>query len=136
MLKGMAYRRIRNRIIEHLQFVSSAEKQLAYQQKVPVAHVSNELFNAWTDWVANEQAIEQFVAPIFSSDEQQAIVQFNSTLDMVARQTPQELAHITEFIGTPAWEALSSAARSALAVFQLRGMSPEHQGAMRQRADG
>ena len=41
------YCRLHNRIIEHLQLVSSAEEQIAYQQSVPIAQVSGELFNAW-----------------------------------------------------------------------------------------
>ncbi len=120
------YCRLRNRIIEHLQLVSSAEEQLAYQQSAPIAQVSDELFNTWGDWVADEKVIEQFTAPVFSPEEQLAIHEFNSALDAVAGRTPQDLPYITDFIGTPAWQELASAASKALAVFQVRGTSPEH----------
>ena len=118
--------RLRNRIIEHLELVSSSEAQLAYQRSVPIAQVSNELFNGWGDWVANEPAIDEFIAPIFSPEEQFAVREFNAVLDAVARRTPQNLPYITDFIGTPGWQELSSAASKALVVFQVRGMSPEH----------
>ena len=120
------YCRLRNRIIEHLQLVSSAEEQLTYQQSVPIAQVSDELFNAWGDWVADEATIEEFTAPVFSPEEQLAIREFNTALAAVTGRTPQNLPYITDFIGTPAWQDLSSAAGKALAVFQVRGMSPEH----------
>jgi hypothetical protein len=117
--------RLRNRIIEHLELVSSSEAQLAYQRSVPIAQVSNELFNGWGDWVANESAIDEFIAPIFSPEEQFAVREFNAALDAVAGRTPQKLPYITDFIGTPGWQELASAASKALTVFQVRGMSPE-----------
>jgi len=119
------YRRLRNRIIEHLQLVSSAKEQLAYQRAAPIAHVSDELFNSWGDWVANERAIAEFTTPIFSPEEQLAVREFNTALDAVAGRMPRDLPYITEFINTPAWQELNSAASRALAVFQVRGMSPE-----------
>ncbi|KRE86131.1 hypothetical protein ASG75_11465 [Rhodanobacter sp. Soil772] len=119
------YCRLRNRIIEHLQLVSSAEEQIAYQQSVPIAQVSGELFNAWGDWVADEATIEEFIAPIFSAEEQLAIREFNASLDAIAFRTVPNLPYITDFIGTPAWQELSSAASKALVVLQVRGMSPE-----------
>lgn len=118
--------RLRNRIIEHLQLVSSSEAQLAYRYSVPIAQVSNELFNGWGDWVANECVIDEFIAPIFSPEEQFAVRKFNAVLDAVAHHTSQNLPYITDFIGTPAWQELASAASEALVVFQVRGMSPEH----------
>ena len=120
------YCRLRNRIIEHLQLVSSAEEQLAYQQSAPIAQVSGELFNAWGDWVADEATIDEFTAPVFSPEEQLAIREFNAALNAVAGRTTQDLPYITDFIGTPEWQELSSAALEALSVFQVRGMSPEH----------
>lgn len=120
------YCRLRNRIIEHLQLVSSAEEQVAYQQSAPIAQVSNELFNALGDWVADEATIEEFTAPVFSAKEQLAIREFNAALDALALRTAQDLPYITDLISTPEWQELSSAASKALAVFQVRGMSPEH----------
>jgi hypothetical protein len=124
------YNRLRNRIIEHLDLVASAEKQLAYQQAAPIAHVSDELFNAWGDWVADEATIDEFQAPIFSLEEQQAVRVFNAQVDAVARKTPQELPYITSFIDTPAWRELSASASAALAVFMVRGFGPEDGGAI------
>ena len=103
------YCRLRNRIIEHLELVTSAEEQLAYQNAAPIAHVADELFNAWGDWVADEDAIREF----------------NQVLESVAARTARELPDITEFIGTAPWQELSSAAARALAVFRVRGLSPE-----------
>jgi hypothetical protein len=117
------YWQIRNRIIEHLRLVSSPEAQLAYQQSAPIAEVSNELFNAWGDWVADEATIEEFKAPAFSVEEQRAVRQFTATLEAIALRTPQDLPYITDFIGTPDWQELASAAGEALVVFEIRGVS-------------
>jgi hypothetical protein len=119
------YRRLRNRIIEHLELVSSDKRQLSYQQAVPAVHVSNELFNGWGDWVLDAATIDAFTEPVFTPEEQQAIRQFNSTLDAVALKTPQNLPYIVPFVGTSAWQELSSSASNALAVFMLRGMGRE-----------
>ena len=119
------YCRFRNRIIEHLQLVSSVEEQLAYQQSDPIGQVSGELFNTWGDWVADEATIDEFTAPVFSPEEQLAVREFNAALNAVSDRTAQDLPYITEFIGTPEWQELSSAARKAISVFQVRGMSPE-----------
>lgn len=119
------YNRLRNRIIEHLELAASAEEQLNYQRAAPIAHVSNELLNTWGDWVKDESTIDQFTAPIFTLEEQQAVRDFNSTVDSVARQTAHSLPYITNFIGTPAWQELSSSAASALSVFSIRGLGPE-----------
>jgi len=120
------YCRLRNRIIEHLQLVASAEEQLAYQQSAPIAQVSNELFNTWGDWVADDAAIDQFTAPVFSANEQLAVREFNAALGAVASQTARDLPYIADFIGTADWQDLRMAASRALAVFQVRGPSPEN----------
>ena len=119
------YCRLRNRIIEHLELVTSAEEQLAYQNAAPIAHVADELFNAWGDWVADEDAIREFSLPVISAEEQLAVREFNQVLESVAARTARELPDITEFIGTAPWQELSSAAARALAVFRVRGLSPE-----------
>ena len=124
------YTRLRSRIVEHLELIASANEQLACQQAVPIAHVSNELFNTWGDWVSSEAAIDELAAPIFSREEQQAVREFNAKLNAVAGQTVRDLPHITAFIGTPAWQELSSAASVALAVFMIRGVEPEDGGAI------
>ena len=124
------YNRLRNRIIEHLELVASADEQLAYQRSVPIAQVSSELFNTWGDWVAGEAAIAEFTTPIFSPEEQAAVREFNSTLVAIARQVPQDLPPIAAFIGTPLWEQLSLSASKALSVFMVRGIGPEDGGAI------
>jgi hypothetical protein len=117
--------RLRNRIIEHLELVSSCSKQLAYQAAVPIAQVSGELFNGWGDWVADEAAIAQFGPPVFTPAEVSAIRQFNQQLETVAAATPDMLPPIDQFVATPEWQALSNAAKQALLVFAARGLSPE-----------
>ena len=117
--------RLRNRIIEHLQLVSSASQQLAYQASAPIAHVTNELFNAWGDWVPDEAEVETFGPPVFSPAEISAIRQFNRQLDTIAAATPDPLPPIAQFVGTEEWQVLSSAAQEALLAFAPRGLSPE-----------
>ena len=121
--------RLRNRIIEHLQLLSSYRRQLTFQANAPSAHVSDELFNTWRDWVPDEAAIAEFGPPVFSPAEVSAIRQFHRQLGTIAAVTSDPLPPIAEFLGTPDWQTLSNAAKQALLAFAARGSSRINEGA-------
>ena len=59
-------KKLRQRILETLEFISSKPDQLEYQQKVPYVCVSDELFNQWDDWYHPED--KQFCGAFFTDE--------------------------------------------------------------------
>lgn len=117
--------RIRSRIMEHLQLMSSADLQLTYQRSAPHVRVANELFNGWEDWVPDQSAVERLTLPIFSRTEQAAVLEFLQVINAIDARTPRDLPDIKAFIQTREWADLSAAACRALAIFQLRGATDD-----------
>ena len=46
----MIQQRVRNRVMEYLELVSSFDEQRAHESDVPIATVPAEVFNQWEDW--------------------------------------------------------------------------------------
>ena len=111
-------------LVEHLELLASADAQREYQRTVPIASVAAELFCIWYDDVPDEAAIAQFVSPVFSPDEQQALRRMHAVLEDVSRRLGQDMPYIEDFIDTPPWWRLRDEAVAALAVFQVRGATP------------
>lgn len=113
--------RVRNGIMDYLELASSADNQRAYERRVPIAQVPNELINQWEDWV-REDDLGWYGAPVFSRDENEAIRAFHKVWQTVAEATPEPMPHTIEaLIGTPIWVCLMDAARTALVIFEKRG---------------
>lgn len=115
--------RVRNRIIEYLEWASSEQHQREYQAAAPV-NVASEILNQWEDWVRDE-TIGLFSPPVFSASELAAIRRFHMAWNMRADDTPEVMPDLQDFIGTPPWQRLRSAAESALQAFRLRGRFDE-----------
>lgn len=117
--------RIRNRIMAHLQLVSSAARQKDYQRRVPDVNMPTELICSWEDWMPVEEGAQGFDPPVYSAEECEAIERYGRSWDVVVAATPEEMPSLEEFIGTPEWERLKQAAEDALNVFQRRGVFEE-----------
>lgn len=115
--------RVRNRVIEYLEWASSEQHQREYQAAAPI-NVANEIFNQWEDWVRDE-TIDRFASPVFSISELAAIRRFHLAWNLSADETPDVMPELHDFIGTPPWQRLRSAAESALQAFCLRGRFDE-----------
>ncbi len=68
--------RIRNRIMEYLQLVSSAAQQEDYQRRVPDVNVPTELICSWEDWMPVEEGAQGFAPPVYSAEEYEAIERY------------------------------------------------------------
>ncbi len=55
--------RIRNRVMEYLQLVSSAAQQKDYQRCVPDVNVPTELICSWEDWMPVQEGAQDVAAP-------------------------------------------------------------------------
>ena len=123
--KDVVNTRIRNRIMEYLQLVSSAAQQKDYQRRVPDVNVPTELICSWEDWMPVEEGAQGFAPPVYSDEECEAIKRYGRAWEVVAAATPGETPSLEEFIGTPEWRRLKQTAEEALSVFQRRGVFEE-----------
>lgn len=118
-------RRVRNRIIEYLELASSFAAQRQLQEAAPAMSAADEVLNQWEDWVTPDWK-QQFVEPVFSAEERNAIAQFAAVWRGIADGAPHPLPPLEVLFATPNWQALQRAAAALLAVFLLRGRSDEH----------
>ena len=117
-------RRVRNRIIEHLEVASSFVEQREYQTRVSFISVPNELINQWEDWfVASE--FDRYGPPAYTHEERTALMRFHLIWEAVADSTPNPLPDLEATLRLPEWVRLRKAAEEALEVFQQRGKLPE-----------
>ncbi|MFT6555732.1 MAG: hypothetical protein ACJAZ5_002926 [Alloalcanivorax venustensis] len=117
--------RIRNRIMEYLQLVTSAAQQKDYQRRVPDVNVPTELICSWEDWMPVEEGAQEFAPPVYSAEECEAIERYGRSWEAIVAATPEEMPSLEEFIGMPEWERLKQAAEDALSAFQRRGVFEE-----------
>lgn len=93
-------------LYEMIELWSSSEKQIEFQQNVPIAHVSHELFNDWESSFADGFEFEKFL----SEKEINLFNQFNETINKISDATPQILPEIAEFIKTDEWKVINQKA--------------------------
>ncbi|MGH1456519.1 MAG: hypothetical protein ACRBDI_07040 [Alphaproteobacteria bacterium] len=103
----------RNNLLETLELISSKKDQLEYQKNVPVAYVSAEIFCWWEDDYQIPKN-EDWYQEAFSKGELEILAEFDKEFEIVANKTPDNLPDIEEFVLTPEWRELSSAAKAAL----------------------
>ena len=120
----LVLQRIRNRIIDSLQTLSSFDEQRRYAQTVPICYVPYELINGWEDWVDAPRP-EHFTDPVFTGSERDAIERFHAAWDEAARALPKDYPPLEEVLGAPYWAKLRGAALKALAIFLKRGRLSE-----------
>lgn len=101
----------RGRIFEVLALIADAEAQRQYQQNAPSIDVPAELFNQWDDSYHPEDG---GFRRQFDGAELLALRRFESVIDCVARETPQELPILEEFMRTDEWQRLAIGARETL----------------------
>ncbi len=119
----LLHQRIRNRIIEYWEWVSSYEAQRDYQARAPVGvFIPSEAINQWEDHVQPDWR-EYLGAPVFSKAECGALAFYEGAWKYVSDAMPDD--PLEELIGTKVWEQLREAAERARQVFAERGKMPE-----------
>jgi len=103
----------RKETFDTLRLISSESEQLDYQSKVPIAHVSAELFCSWESCYQDVKNRDWYQGT-FSKIELAALKRFDVTFEQVCSETDQDVPYITEFIQTKQWLTLSKAAKLAL----------------------
>lgn len=116
--------RVRDRIIEYLELVSSFDAQVAYQRRAPSVNVPTEVINQWEDRY-NADRPEWCSPPVYTKAEARALANSHAELIAVCDETGDLNEPIEEVVQFPAWSRLRDEARSALSVLSRRGRFSE-----------
>lgn len=116
--------RVRNQLIDYLEVAASFRAQRAYQDQSPQLQVTVEIIEQWADWVGPDWE-RQFVAPVFSDAERQAIADYQKSWEALRQCLPEPMPPLLEMHKDPVWEALRKAASAAYACFVRVGKMSE-----------
>ncbi|WP_421696983.1 hypothetical protein [Ancylobacter sp.] len=116
---------VRNGIISYLELASSPDAQRAYERRVSIARVPDELILMWEELGLATDS-DWYGEPEFSLAEQAAIRDFHQVWNAVSDEAPDPMPPtIDALIGTAVWQRLIDGARKALLVFAKRGRLDE-----------
>lgn len=101
----------RKNIIGVIQLWSSKEGQLDYQNSVPIAQVSNELFGQWEDFYTPHAEV---IKEAFSSPELELLTKFDIRLTEIAKVINGNIDYIDKFVETTEWKELNLLASEIL----------------------
>jgi hypothetical protein len=105
----------RTNVIETLRLLASRDAQLDYQQRVPIAQVSAELFCQWAD--DNFDPTDHRLQALFTPTEWQTLLAFHASFESISSRVPEPLPPIQEFVSHPLWQQLADSAADALKSF-------------------
>lgn len=97
---------LRKNLLDVLDLWISKEEQLAYQENVPIAQVSSELFNQWEDFYYPESDSFKLA---FDERERKILSDFDKILNHINDKTLNNLPYITDFIKTNDWQEIGRA---------------------------
>jgi len=103
----------RKETFDTLNLIASKAEQLDYQNRVPIAHVSAELFCSWESCYQDVQDRDWY-KDIFTPEEFAVLKNFDLAFEQVCAETGQEVPYITDFVDTKQWCDLTNAAKLAL----------------------
>lgn len=127
--RQLVHQRIRNRLIEYFELLSSEADLLDYEASVPI-NLFAEIINQWEDWLAEPGQMpkaDSYPIGVYSKEEVVEILRFHMIWDAVSGSTPDTIDGIADFFAKPEWPLLQSAAASALVVFAKRGKLSENE---------
>lgn len=99
--------RLRNNILGVLELWTSKNKQLEYQDNVPIANVSVELFCQWDDFYYPDSVHFKLA---FDDKERESLDNFNKVLNHISDKTTENLPYISDFVKTNDWLLINQAA--------------------------
>lgn len=120
MTSQLVYQRIRNRVVEILDWISECES-------TPPDLGMNELINSWEDWVPSPLPESYFPEPVFTPEEERLIRNVSSTIDTFCDATPKFIQDELSALRLPQWVAVVIAAKAAHIEMMKRGQMPEEE---------
>ena len=112
---------LRSSIIETLELLSSAERQLAYKCTVSGIPVTNELVSMWLDdfYVPDSDAFKKS----FSIEELEALSEFDRYFSEHESLLPKAQCGVSECLRNERWQEIMRRAAKALAALQADGIA-------------
>lgn len=107
MTRQLVYPRIRNRIVELLEWLIECENE-------PPRFGMNELINSWEDWVPTLSSKEYFTTQGFTSAESDFLLKVSAAIEDFCEATPDPIEHDDAAIALPQWCLVIAAAKPAL----------------------
>ena len=118
--------RVRNRVIEHLELVSSPQRQADYARNAPpFVNVPYEIINQWQDWVPLDPRSDPNLDDVYSPAEIQALGNYHAAWDRAVRAVPDSFPTLDEVRNLPEWGQMTDTAAAAASCFADRGKLPE-----------
>lgn len=114
--------RIRNRVIEQLELLASYDLQWRLES---VEYAPYEAINGWEDRVGTPRP-DDFVEPVFSSDEVDAVGRVHEAWEQAATELPADYPPLETVQAQPYWQNLREVSAEALGVFARRGKLSEN----------
>lgn len=111
--------RIRNRLIEYVEWVRDYERE-----SEPRLGMS-ELINQWEDFITRPICDANFPAPSFAVDEIEALKRLDNSWELLCSATPKHIGNDFEVFKMSEWAAFVACAVEAARVFHMRGKLPE-----------
>lgn len=118
MTSQLVYQRIRNRIIEMLEWIVECES-------TPPELGMNELVNAWEDWVPIPLMEHYFNGPVFTEEEENLIREVSFQMNAFCDKTPKTIRDDIASIRLPEWSKVIVASKLTHVVMLQRGRMPE-----------
>jgi hypothetical protein len=94
---------------------ASAEVQVAYAARVPIANVPAEVLCTWEDHYVPDSL---WFDHAFTADERDALAAYDATCSAIARRLPEHM-RLAAFQASPEWRDLADAAVRTLAALNV-----------------
>lgn len=118
MTSQLVYQRIRNRIIEVLEWLIECES-------TPPELGLNELINFWKDWVSSSLQENEFPISVYTELEDKLLREVNSAINAFCEVTPLSIIDEAEAMALPEWKVLIAAVWRTYIAMMKRGKFSE-----------
>ncbi|CRM23561.1 MULTISPECIES: hypothetical protein [Pseudomonas] len=111
MTRQLVYPRIRNRIVELLEWLIECENE-------PPRFGMNELINSWEDWVPPLSSKGYFTTQGFTPAESEFLLNVSAAIEDFCEATPNPIEHDDAAIALPQWRLVIAAAKPTLSAMK------------------
>lgn len=111
MTRQLVYQRIRNRIVELLEWLIECENE-------PPRCGMNELINSWEDWVPTPSPKGYFVDQGFTPMQNVLLVNVSAAIEDFCEATPEPIENDAAAITLPQWRLVIAAAKPTLSAMK------------------
>ncbi len=118
MTDKLSYQRIRNRILEIVEWIVESEV-------TPPKLGFNSLINHWDDWTINSNQASDFPLPFFSENEGHLLVALGEAINAFCQATSKEIKNDEEALHSPEWKSVLTLARHTYEEMMKRGRFSE-----------